>query len=74
MRHVGVPEFQGLKLRTLLVGHRQVFDNTVSRIAELDVAFRALAGDGHLACLRYTGITVLAEHHADVQVLQLRLS
>ena len=62
------------KLEAVLVAHLQVTNLAASHIAQSDIALRTFRVDVHHSGLRDMGITITAQHHADVERMEKRTS
>ena len=68
---VDVPAPNVLIRLPCLIGHLQVMHLTTLRHTNADIALRTLRVDAHLSRLRDPRIAVMAQHHTDVQPMQL---
>ena len=69
---VNVPLPDVFKLMSIFVADGKVANSTWPYVGKSDVALSTLTVDSHLTSLGNAGITVLAQHHLDVKVVQLR--
>ena len=69
---VDVPTAYILVLEPCLVGNGEVTHFTAIEDTQADVALGAFRVDAHLARLSNAGITIMTQHHADVESMQLR--
>ena len=69
---IDIPTADILILEAGLVSHREVTHLTAFEDTQADVALGAFRVNAHLTRLSNAGITIMAQHHADVESMQLR--
>ena len=69
---IDIPTAHILILKACLVGDREVAHLATVEDTHANIALSALRVDAHLTSFCNTGITVVAQHHADVELMQLR--
>ena len=69
---VDVPAADILILKARLVGDGKIAHLTAFEDTHTDIALGALGVDAHLTCLSNASIAIVAQHHTDVELVQLR--